>query len=215
MDSPNWVIIAILSIIVNIVFLILYFTDFVDTIRSLLRRSYRWLKRSPIMFRERRWWKEYCPSWEIVSVGKLEITKTPSQYHMELQIDVRYKSRDCDYPTRMDCTQIRLDVFNLVTGRDRTPYKLHSDPSIWRIEPLSDEGGYLRIAPSWELPCNEEWVIRFTFIGDEVREPRLGKSTDCKVMAMGKPHIERVPIIRELRGLGRKFQVNVNKQYEE
>jgi len=165
------------------------------------------------MFREWRWWKKYGPSCEIVKVGKLEIDETANGYSMALSIDVKYSSNDSRYPTRMDCSTIHIDVLNKGKDRDKKPYRLHSSDWIWRISPLSGEGGHPHVPRKWDLPSNKSWVVSYPLIGEEMGLPLVDERTFFEIVAIGEAKIQRVSRSRQLK-IGKKFPVEVDKKYE-
>lgn len=216
MDTvPSYVQIgAILGIVSSFVLLILHFKELVDTIRSFLKWFYGWLKWRWVLFRQWRWWRKYRPSFNLANVGRLKITEVNGTYHMELKIEVKYTSNDSRYPTRMDCSTLLLDVLNTGKGRDKAPYRLHNTQFAWRTSPPdeSEEGGFPAVNPFWNLPCNAEWIIRYTFIGQMEVLPLVGETTFCKIVTIGKASIERVPSGKDL-GVGDKFLVEIMKGY--
>ncbi len=182
-------------------------------IHSSQKKVRLWLGRVKPMFREYRWWKKHRPSLEIVKVGKLEITEIHGKYHMQLEIDVRYSSNDSRYPTRMDCSTIHIDVLNKGKDRDKKPYRLHSSDWIWRISPLSEEGGYPHVPRKWDLPSNKSCVVRYPFMGEEMGLPLVDERTFFEIVAIGEAKIQRVSKSRQLK-IGKKFPVEVDKKYE-
>lgn len=205
----------ILNLILVIIFLVLYLPQAIRIIRSSLIRLRTWLGGRPTAVDQWRWWKQYRPSCEIVKVGVLKITKSTNQYHMELIIESKYTSRDNRYNTLMDINNVYLDVYNTGKGRDNKPYRLHRSDMPLKIYPIDEDndGGFLVVALSWNLPCGESVIIRYDLWGQIDVPPLVGTSTSCKMVAIGKAKIERVPISKELRVDG-KFLVEVVKEYE-
>lgn len=167
------------------------------------------------MLREWRWWGQYRPSSKIVEVGILEITKHMNEYRMELKIDVKYTSGDNRHDTLMDITDVYLDVYNRGKGRDRKPYRLARSDRTLEVHPIKrDSDGWLAVvALLWRLPCGESVLIRYDFWGHIDAPPLIGKSTFCKILAIGKAKIEGITESRQLR-IDDKFSVMVDKEYE-
>lgn len=147
-----------------------------------LKRGYLRIKRGVSIFREWRWWKQYCPTCKIVSVGKVKIIRVDEQFHIELPIEVEYISRDSRYATRMDCTSILLDMYNRGKGRDKEPYRLNSRIKLlcWDLLPMANERK------------------QYNFIRDEEGTPLLTNSTSCKIIEIGKAHVHGISGSRSL-----------------
>ena len=168
------------------------------------------------MFREWRWWKQYHPSCEIGEKGKLRITKISNMYYMKLKIEVKYTSRDNRHDTLMDINAVFLDVYNTGTGRDSKPYRLCRSDMPLKIHPIEEDnnGWFPVVSLVLKLPCRGNVVIRYDFWGHIDALPLLDISTFCKIVAIGKAKVERVPGSRELK-VPDKFEVKVDKRYEE
>lgn len=184
-------------------------------IHSSLKTFRLWLGRVKLMRRENQWWKKYRPSCEIARRDILKITRTQSGYHMEIEIDIKYKSNDYRYLTEMDCSTMFLEVMTTGKDRDKDPYRLHNIPKALRIDTLSEDGGFLAVPHKWGLPKGKERVIRYTFIRDEEGVPLVKKPTDCKITAVGIAKIKRVSGSRELKLRKDKFSVEVDENNEE
>ena len=65
--------------------------------------------------------------------------------------------------------------------------------------PLSERGNPIDISPEWNLPSNEAWTIRYTFIGDEDGIPLLKEETVVRIVAIGIAQIRRVSRSKELK----------------
>lgn len=184
-------------------------------IHSSLKRFRLWLGRVKLMRRENRWWKTYRPSCEIARKDILKITRTQSGYHLEIKIDIKYKSNDYRYLTEIDCSTLFLEVMTTGKDRDKDPYRLHNTPNTWRIKPLSEDGGFRAVPNKWGLPKGEERVIRYTFTRDEEGVPLVKKPADCKITAVGIAKIKRVSGKRELKLRKDKLSVEVDENNEE
>jgi len=205
-------ILSILGAIAFVFALILNYTEVRKKIKELMNQLRKGFGDRRQMFRERRWWKQYHPSCEIASVGKLEINRINGKYDMRLEIDVKYTSNDNLHPTRIDIATVLLNVASIGKDRDKVCYRLYCSNFVWRVAPATNEGGYRHVPNVWDLPSKESWVIRYTFIGEEAVSPLLDDSASCKMVAIGKAKIERVPS-RQLKA-GHKFAVEVVKKYE-
>lgn len=224
MDStPLYIIIGsisgIVAIVASFVLIISQFPKVVRTIHSGLVKLYRWLRERPTVFSRWRWWRQYRPSCEIVKVGELEITGIHDhyffKYQMQLEIDVKYTSKDFRYPTEMNSYNISIDVLHAGQGRDKTPYNLGRSDLLRKVAPLdeNEEGGYSVIPYEWRLPSNEYSIIRYRLRGQEQGEPLLGDSTFFKVLAIGESWVEKVGQEKKLK-MSDKYPVKVVKKYD-
>lgn len=158
----------------------------------LIRKLWSKLTTSYKQWRNFRWFKKYCPAWEIVNISPLKVRHIGEKFRLDFSLEIKYTSRDTRYPTSMDCNTILIDIYNKGKGREKRPYRLHS-----KLE----EG-------IWSLPPAGKRTIRYDFSTEEIATPFLGKKTICQIILIGEAHVAKLPFSADLKA-GKRFKVNV------
>jgi len=108
------------------------------------------------MYRERRLFTKYKPSWEIVSSGSIEIYDIGEfRYQIKLPIDIRFRSRDRRYETNLQMNVANVILYHEKDDRDGGEYEL---------------GGGL---PGVAIPPSGEHTASFVFIKEMRAKPLL------------------------------------------
>ena len=199
MDSvPMYVVIgAILGIISSIVLLILHFQDLVETIRSFPNRSYKWLKRSRNMFRERKLWGKYCPSWEIIDSGNVEIFKIGNDYQIKIPIKINFKSRDDRYETTLYVNKTKVIMWHKKDDREGNTYEL--------------KGSLAAIS----IPPSDDYTVNFSFMKELKAQPLIDMHSYVKyIVYPGEAFISGISEIRSL-GKSNKLTAQVTQGVQE
>lgn len=186
---------AILGMLALFLTIVFQFPKLLGTIYSLANRFYLRLKRIPVVFREWRWWRKYCPSWTITNVGQVTITRDDGGVRIELPIGVEYLSRDDRYSTRVDCRTTLLYMSNTGKGRDKGPYGLASNINleVWDLLPGESK------RKEYNFRCFEEGI------------PLVGESTYCTIVNIGRAQVKKLGEPRKLKR-SNMFPVDVSWQ---
>ena len=187
----------ILSFILNIVLFILHFQDLVETIRSFPNRSCKWLKRSRNMSREKKLRKKYCPCWEIIDSGDVEILKIGDGYQIEIHIKVNFKSRDNRYKTTLYLNNAKVILYHKKDDREGDTYELKASLSTENISPSGD------------------FTVNFSFMKELKAQPLIDVGSYVKyIVYPGEAFINGISEIRSL-GASNKRTAQVKKSENE
>lgn len=158
---------------------------------SASRKSRRFVKGLRQIFSEWRWRRTFCPTWDIIQLGKIVVTVEQDYYRMILPIKVKYESRDPERNVVISCGMSALYMYHKGEGGGKEPYYLHGVPTV----------ADLRLRPG------DVGEVQYLFQGSEIVKPEVGDSTSCKIMNIGVAQIERV---HRYVDLGRNKTINVD-----
>lgn len=148
------------------------------------------------MSRERRLWGKYCPSWEIIDSGDVEIIKRENDYQIKIPIKVKFKSRDTRYATTILLNTVKIVLWHKKDDREGDRYEL---------------SGAL---PGISIPPSGDYTANYSFIKELKAQPLIDIVSYVKyIVYPGEAYIEGISEARSL-GVSNKRTAQV-KKYEE
>lgn len=156
-------------------------------------------------FKQWRWWKKYRPSWGILNWGNLQIAFDGNNYHMELNVDMKFSNGNDRYEAQYAGinSYFWIDVYHEGKGWEKPPYRL------WEKDFLPQK----TLQPSGF----EQTTLVFETKTDVPAKPFIGNTANCKIGGeiYGEIQTPHVSLWGKLKNEGNnKSKVNVAWELE-
>jgi len=178
MEPNGWEIFQFIGAVLAVVLTILTFGGH---IASLLKSTRRWMARVWISCIEKRLFRKYKPSWEIVDSGNVEMLREGTNYRIRIPIQVKFKSRDARYETTVYLNQVKILLQHKKDDRERLRYELRES------------------LPSMAIPPLGEHTVSFVFMKAFEAQPLIDMNSQVEyIVYLGEAVINGISGIRSL-----------------